>query len=401
MSILNAQDLETAPCGFLVFNDAGQIKAINETLVKLLGYQRKEDLIENSVETLLTLASRIFYQTHFFPLIKLNGTANEIFFSLKMKNGDSLPVICNATRKEDDGKYTNHCIFLTVSEREKYERELLLAKKEAEEALMANSELIAAKSLLEQNSIELDRKIRALAYINEDMLQFSQAISHDLQEPIRKIAVWSDMMINKDKVIYPANELKELHNIHKQCIRLRTLTVQLQQYISLNLHTEPFTAVDLHAAITGAYKAVLSNTSGLKIDLALQSLPFIEAYADQIDLLFRCLFENFIRLTDRGGTLHLYIDCQMEQSNSYQATKGRYRYIDMVKICIIGMGSGMPPANEFKVLNMKADLRTISAGYGLASCRKIVDNHFGAIESKTDADNDTIVNIWLPLKQHT
>ena len=65
--------LDTAPCGYLSFTDDGVIRASNTTLLGWLGYSMG-DLNGQSVETLLPVASRIFYQTHFFPLLKIAGT---------------------------------------------------------------------------------------------------------------------------------------------------------------------------------------------------------------------------------------------------------------------------------------------------------------------------------------
>jgi sigma-B regulation protein RsbU (phosphoserine phosphatase) len=69
--------LNTAPCGFLSFADDGTITTVNATLLGMLGYERDE-LTGRGIETILTIGSRIFYQTHFFPLVRLHGSAEEI-----------------------------------------------------------------------------------------------------------------------------------------------------------------------------------------------------------------------------------------------------------------------------------------------------------------------------------
>src|ERR1051325_1521698 len=91
--------LNTAPCGFMTFTDEGTIRAVNATLLKLLG-AAADELEGQHVESILPVASRIFYQTHFFPLLKLHGEASEIYFSLRSKNGEDIPVLVNAARRE-------------------------------------------------------------------------------------------------------------------------------------------------------------------------------------------------------------------------------------------------------------------------------------------------------------
>src|SRR5688500_1302732 len=69
--------LEHAPCAFLSFKDDGIVLAVNATLLDLLGYTR-EEVVGKHLQQLLGPGGRIFYQTHFFPLLKMRGEAEEI-----------------------------------------------------------------------------------------------------------------------------------------------------------------------------------------------------------------------------------------------------------------------------------------------------------------------------------
>ena len=77
--------LDAAPCGFVSFADDGTIRATNATLLEMLGFTRDE-LVGRHVETILNVGTRIFYQTHFFPLLRLHGRAEEIFLLLRPKD---------------------------------------------------------------------------------------------------------------------------------------------------------------------------------------------------------------------------------------------------------------------------------------------------------------------------
>ena len=120
--------LNTAPCGFLIFSDEGDILALNDTLLQLLHYER-EALIGKKLEIILSIANRIFYQTHLFPLLKLHGKAEEVFLSLLSSEKEQVYVLLNAARKVYQGTVCNHCILVPVHQRKKYENELLQAKK--------------------------------------------------------------------------------------------------------------------------------------------------------------------------------------------------------------------------------------------------------------------------------
>ncbi|MDQ6624448.1 MAG: PAS domain-containing protein, partial [Verrucomicrobiota bacterium] len=78
--------LDHAPCGFAAFSDEGVIRVANTTLAALLGYTAAE-LVGMRFETLLGVGARIFYHTHFFPVLKLHGEAEEVYLTLRSRSG--------------------------------------------------------------------------------------------------------------------------------------------------------------------------------------------------------------------------------------------------------------------------------------------------------------------------
>ena len=120
--------LNNAPCGFLSFTDDGEILMINATLLDSLGYAEGE-LRGRHVESLLPVASRIFYQTHFFPLLRLHGKVEEVYLSLRAKSSAEVPVLVNAVRRERVSVMVNDCILVQMRQRNQYEDEILRAKK--------------------------------------------------------------------------------------------------------------------------------------------------------------------------------------------------------------------------------------------------------------------------------
>lgn len=131
--------LNTVPCGFLSFADDGTIILINATLLGLLEMELNE-VCGRKIECLLPIASRIFYQTHFFPLLKLHKKAEEVYFSLRSKQGNDIPMLINGIRKEKEGKFFNECVLIPIKQRIQYEDEILRAKKMAEAAIVAQQE---------------------------------------------------------------------------------------------------------------------------------------------------------------------------------------------------------------------------------------------------------------------
>ena len=157
--------LDLAPCGFLSFADDGAVRVANATLLAMLGYAR-EEVVGAHVERLLTVGARVFYQTHFFPLLRLHGHAEEVFLLLRAKDGRDVGALANAVRREREGAWVTDCVLMEVRERRKFEDALLRAKKTAEEAHAEadrhRRELERANALLEAQAVELEANQRQL-----------------------------------------------------------------------------------------------------------------------------------------------------------------------------------------------------------------------------------------------
>jgi signal transduction histidine kinase len=153
--------LERAPCGYLSVRDDGLLLAVNETLLDMLGFTR-EEIAGAHVERLFGIGTRIFYQTHLFPLLRLHGRADEIYLTLRTRAGDDIGVLANAVRRVEADGATSELILMRVRERQKYEDELLRARRAAEEARdRAESqmrEIERANQQLEDQAVELEQQ---------------------------------------------------------------------------------------------------------------------------------------------------------------------------------------------------------------------------------------------------
>ena len=119
--------LNSLPCGFLSFDDDGTIIHINSMLLDLLGYERDE-LEGHELGAILPPGGQVFYQTHFFPLLKLQGTAEEIYFVLRAKKGSDIPVLTYGVRRQVASAHVNECVFIRVTRREQHQEELARAR---------------------------------------------------------------------------------------------------------------------------------------------------------------------------------------------------------------------------------------------------------------------------------
>jgi PAS domain S-box-containing protein len=139
---------EHAPCGYLSTLPDGTIVRVNETFVEWTGASREALLAGAKFQTLLTIGSRMYYETHYAPLLRMQGFANEIALDVVRGDGRILPVVVNSRQKRDgDGApLFNRITLFDSTDRRRYERELLLARRKAERIAQDRANLLAMLS---------------------------------------------------------------------------------------------------------------------------------------------------------------------------------------------------------------------------------------------------------------
>ncbi|MGW7051066.1 PP2C family protein-serine/threonine phosphatase [Streptomyces sp. NPDC054887] len=132
----SAEDLyEHAPCGYLSTLMDGRIAKVNATLLDWLGFERGDLVGRRHFSDLLTVGGRLYYETHFAPLLQMQGEISGIALELKAADGSRLPVLITSTvRTGSDGQpLLIRTTVFDARDRRAYEAELLRARKEADE----------------------------------------------------------------------------------------------------------------------------------------------------------------------------------------------------------------------------------------------------------------------------
>jgi PAS domain S-box-containing protein len=139
---------EHAPCGYLSTLPDGTIVRVNQTLLDWTGRSREELLSGTRFQSLLAVGSRMYYETHYAPLLQMQGFANAIAFEIVRADDRTLPVLVNSSQKRagDGTPLFNRITLFDSTDRRRYERELLLARRKAEQVAKDKADLIAMLS---------------------------------------------------------------------------------------------------------------------------------------------------------------------------------------------------------------------------------------------------------------
>jgi phosphoserine phosphatase RsbU/P len=124
---------ERAPCGYLSTDPDGRIVKVNATFARLTGYS-PEYLVGKRFADLLTGGGRIYHETHYAPMLRMQGTVREVAFDVVRPDGSRLPVLVNAAlerRPSGEPRVVRIAVF-DATERREYERELVRSLRRAE-----------------------------------------------------------------------------------------------------------------------------------------------------------------------------------------------------------------------------------------------------------------------------
>ncbi|HEV2775765.1 MAG TPA: PAS domain S-box protein, partial [Solirubrobacteraceae bacterium] len=131
----SAEELfEDAPCGYLACGVDGRILRVNRTFAQWTGYERST-LLGMRFRDLLAPAARIYHETHYVPLLQMQGAVREIALDIVRADGTRLPALINSVQAQDEAgrpRIIRTTIF-DATDRRAYERELLRARRREQE----------------------------------------------------------------------------------------------------------------------------------------------------------------------------------------------------------------------------------------------------------------------------
>ncbi|MFF4174057.1 PP2C family protein-serine/threonine phosphatase [Streptomyces sp. NPDC001744] len=173
----SAEELyESAPCGYLSTLLDGTIAKINTTLLGWLGREREDVVGRMRFTDLLTVGGKLYHETHFAPLLRMQGSLSGIALEMRTGTGTRLPVLISSTVKHGDGgePLLIRTTVFDASDRRAYEEELLRRKRDAEQA-RAEAEQARAEAEEARRQAEADRArlTDALAVLQQSLLPSS------------------------------------------------------------------------------------------------------------------------------------------------------------------------------------------------------------------------------------
>ena len=412
----------------LSFTDDGIVRYLNGSLARTLGYA-VEEVQGRHVESLLTIAGRIFYQTHLFPLLRLHGEANEIFLLLRHRDGSDVGAIINARRRERDGVTLSDCVLMEVRERRKYEDELLRAKRAAEAAHaelqsrtsqleIANARLLEQAAELEtqadqltDQTAELEAQSEELQSLNDELMergqelerarmvaeeanraksQFLATMSHELRTPLNAIGGYVQLLELEIHGPITNDQRATLDRISRSQRRLLALINDLLNLARIESgHVEyRIERVDVAELVSGVLPMIEPQMAAAQLSLAVSASSQLHAFADRekAEQVLINLLTNALKFTPAGG--HIAVHASIALTG------------DLVLVDVADTGIGIDGEKLQSVFEPFVQLRerkSEGTGLGLAISRDLARGMGGDLRASSEPGAGSVFTLALPI----
>jgi signal transduction histidine kinase len=247
------------------------------------------------------------------------------------------------------------------------------------------------------NRVEsIERQAASTHFIHEQCAQTIQQLEHlrnichhDLQEPLRKIRTFTDLLQQTCKNNEQARD--NLEKINEAAAHMSMLIQNVVNYSNLSTQNEPLEWVDLTSAIETAIAALHSDIIEKKATIKYNTFPRLLGIEKQLITLFENLLKNSLRFSEAPPIIAIDFH-EISLARNYVA-----RHCIELIYTDNGIGFDQRHADKVFLIFQKLHNKKLSGnGVGLATCRKIVENHQGSIEVFSKVDHGTTFRILLP-----
>jgi signal transduction histidine kinase len=250
-----------------------------------------------------------------------------------------------------------------------------------------------------KKTLELEENNKELKYINKELEAFNNIVSHDLQEPLRKIQMFISRLEEKELDLLTQQGKEYFSKIRVAANRMQTLLIDLVDYSRTIKGDKVFVETDLNKVVAETLQDLASNIEEKKATIQTGNLPSIKVIPFQIKQLFINLISNSLKYSKDDVPPQISIaskEITEKEVLDYKITNAA----DYYKIAVEDNGIGFKQEYAEKIFllfkRLETDPKYSGTGLGLAICNRIVENHKGFIKVKGEPGVGAKFYVFIP-----
>ena len=250
---------------------------------------------------------------------------------------------------------------------------------------------------------EIENYVAELNRSNKELEEFAYVASHDLQEPLRKIVTFSDRLLAKFGDVLGPEGTAYLSRMTVATENMRLLIDNLLEFSRITRSADVFALTDLDDVLKDAISELELKIEEAGAKIIHEKLPDIVCNGPQIRQLFINLLGNSLKFRRANVPTRIHV-ASRPLSGPEKAAQGFSTQREYYKITVTDNGIGFEKEYADRIFLIFQRLHGKSeypgSGVGLAICKKIVDQHGGAIHADSTPGEGSVFTVILPV-QHS
>ncbi len=256
---------------------------------------------------------------------------------------------------------------------------------------------------VEKRTYELKQANNELNSVNENLKQFVYIASHDLQEPLRKINMFSDLLRKKSDGQLDETANNFLAKITQASQRMTNLIKDLLDFSRADAGEKRFVEIDLNQVLNNVVEDFDMMIQQKNAIITVDQLPTLEAIPVQMNQLFYNLIGNALKFAKDGLPPSIAVSCRQltpGEVNEHEELNQNEHYYEII-VQDNGIGFNQQFADQIFIMFQRLHAREQfdGTGIGLALCKKIVDNHNGIIYAVSRENEGADFHLILPVRK--
>jgi PAS domain S-box-containing protein len=258
-----------------------------------------------------------------------------------------------------------------------------------------------AQQLLENSNQQLEKINHALELSNHDLQQFASVASHDLQEPLRKIQMFSALLKTHNEADLSDDSKKHLDKIIDAARRMKTLIIDVLSYSKLSATDNTFEHINLNSILDEFQEDFELTIQDKGAIVKVGKLAAIDANKGQMRQVFQNILSNALKFSKNDEPPVIEISCKYLAEKSFDSEEQEDGPFCLITIKDNGIGFNEKYLSKIFDLFERLYSKSIyeGTGIGLAITKKIIEKHNGLIKARSEEGKGSAFMFILPMHQ--